>query len=34
MKRYTIGLDYGSLSVRGVLMELDTGAVICSEVYP
>lgn len=32
-RRYTIGIDYGSLSARAVLMELDTGAVAASEVY-
>ena len=32
-RRSTIGIDYGSLSARAVLMELDTGAVAASEVY-
>ena len=31
--RYTIGYDFGSLSVRGVLMELDTGYVQFSATF-
>lgn len=34
MKQYTIGLDYGTLSARAVLMELESGACVASSVYP
>ncbi len=33
MKRYTIGLDYGSLSGRAVLAEVATGQVVAEAVY-
>ena len=33
MKRYTIGVDFGSLSARAVLMDLDTGDAVGSAVY-
>ena len=33
MKRYTVGVDFGSLSARAVLMDLDTGAAVGSAVY-
>lgn len=32
-KQYTIGVDYGSLSARAVLMELDSGVIATSAVY-
>lgn len=32
-RRYTIGIDYGSLSARAVLMDLDSGAIAASAVY-
>lgn len=32
MKRYTVGIDFGSLSGRAVLMNADTGAVLASSV--
>ena len=32
-KQYTIGVDYGSLSARAVLMELDCGMIAASAVY-
>ena len=32
-KQYTIGVDYGSLSARAVLMELDSGKIAASAVY-
>ena len=32
-KQYTIGVDYGSLSARAVMMALDTGAIVASAVY-
>ena len=32
-KQYTIGVDYGSLSARAVLMELDSGMIAASAVY-
>lgn len=32
-KQYTIGVDYGSLSARAVLMELDSGEIAASAVY-
>lgn len=34
MKQYTIGLDYGTLSARAVLMDLESGACVASSVYP
>ena len=33
MRRYTVGVDFGSLSARAVLMDLDTGAAVGSAVY-
>lgn len=33
MANYAIGLDYGTLSVRGVLIDSKTGLVISSETY-
>lgn len=30
---YTVGFDFGSLSARGVLMDTDSGAVLCSAVF-
>lgn len=35
-KKYTIGLDYGSLSGRGVLVDVANGSVLCEAVleYP
>ena len=34
MDRYTIGLDYGSLSARGVLVNTATGAIVAEAEYP
>lgn len=31
---YTIGIDFGSLSARAVLMDISDGSVLCSCVYP
>ena len=31
-KKYTIGLDYGSLSGRGVLVDVSDGSVLCEAV--
>ena len=33
MKHYTIGIDFGSLSGRAVLMDGETGSVLSSSVY-
>ena len=33
MKRYVIGLDYGSDSVRAVLIDTQNGAELASEVF-
>ncbi|MEG0549614.1 MAG: ribulokinase [Vagococcus sp.] len=33
MTNYAIGLDYGTLSVRGVLIEATTGEVLASKTY-
>lgn len=33
MSKYTIGVDYGSLSGRAVLVETSTGKEIASAVY-
>ena len=33
MKKYTIGLDYGTLSARAVLVEVDNGEEICSATF-
>ena len=30
---YTIGLDFGSLSVRGVLMDIQSGKVCATATY-
>ena len=32
-KRYSVGVDYGSLSARAVLMDLESGEVAASAVY-
>jgi len=34
MKKYTIGLDYGTLSGRAVLVDISDGTVLASAVYP
>ena len=34
MTLYTIGIDYGSLSARGVLMDIETGQIAASSVFP
>ena len=36
-KHYTIGVDFGTLSARAVLLDTDTGAALtkdCTYVYP
>lgn len=33
MKKYVIGIDYGTLSARAVLIELDSGCEIAESVY-
>ncbi len=33
MKKYTIGIDFGTLSARAVLAEVETGKVICDAVH-
>ena len=33
-KTYTIGMDFGSLSARAVLMEVCTGEAVASKVFP
>ncbi len=33
MKQYTIGIDFGTLSGRAVLMNIQTGEVVASSVY-
>ena len=33
MKQYTVGIDFGTLSGRAVLMDAQTGAVLASSVY-
>lgn len=33
MEKYTIGIDFGSLSARAVLMRVSDGVVIASRVY-
>ena len=33
MKRYTIGIDFGTLSGRAVLMEITTGEIVATSVY-
>ena len=32
-QQYSVGIDYGSLSARAVLMDLDSGAIAASAVY-
>ena len=34
MKRYSIGVDFGSLSARSVLLDLETGEVVAQAVSP
>ncbi len=34
MPRYTIGLDYGTSSVRGLLVDVSNGAEVASSVFP
>lgn len=33
MTKYTLGIDYGTLSARAVLVEVDTGREVASSVY-
>ena len=33
MKRYTVGLDYGTLSVRALFLDLETGQEYAACVY-
>lgn len=33
MKKYTLGLDYGTLSVRALCLDLETGQEACTAVY-
>ena len=33
MAKYSIGIDYGSLSGRTVLVDLSTGEEVCTSVY-
>ncbi len=33
MKRYTIGIDFGTLSGRAVLMNVETGEIVATSVY-
>lgn len=33
MAKYTLGIDYGTLSARAVLVEVDTGREVASSVY-
>lgn len=33
MGRYSIGIDFGSLSARAVLMDMDSGDLVSSAVY-
>lgn len=34
MGRYSIGVDFGSLSARAVLMDMESGDIVSSAVYP
>ena len=33
-KKYALGIDYGTLSARGALIDMATGEEVCSLVYP
>ena len=34
MKRYSIGVDFGSLSARSVVLDLETGEIVAQAVSP
>lgn len=34
MAKYSIGLDYGTLSARAILVDIDTGETIVQSIYP
>ena len=33
MKKYSVGIDYGTLSARALLLDLETGEAVAEEVY-
>lgn len=33
MEEYAVGFDFGSLSVRGLLVNVQTGEELCAAVY-
>ena len=33
-KKYTIGIDFGTLSARAVALDLQTGLEVAEAVYP
>ena len=33
MTRYCIGVDFGTLSARAVLVNVDTGEIVCTSEY-
>ncbi len=34
MKKYAIGLDYGTLSARAIMVDIETGETIAQSIYP